>query len=125
MLACTSNHAVNIFPNEYLNFFLPFSRNLVDPRFAPVLVTAAEMILDIYQSVIGQSQVTDRQLLRLQELVEREIDYQQELLEVLGMLDTMFASSLPRKEVPCSGISRSNGLAQGEESTSRPQLQVT
>lgn len=75
------------------------------------------MILDIYQSVIGQSPVTDRQLLRLQELVEREIDYQQELLEVLGMLDTMFASSLPRKEVPFSGISRSNGLAQGEEST--------
>lgn len=103
-------------------FFRFFSRNLVDPRFAPVLVTAAEMILDIYQSVIGQSPVVDRQLLRLQDLLDREIDYQQDLLEVLGMLDTMFASSLPRKEVPCSGISRSNGLAQGE---ARPKLQAT
>lgn len=83
------------------------------------------MILDIYRSVVGQSAVVDRQLLRLQELLEREIDYQQDLLEVLGMLDTMFASSVPRKEVPCSGISRSNGLAPGEASTSRPQLQAT
>ncbi|KAG8011832.1 U3 small nucleolar RNA-associated protein 15-like protein [Nibea albiflora] len=93
---------------------------LVDPRFAPVLVTTAEMILDIYRSVIGQSPVVDQQLLRLQDLLEREIDYQKDLLEVLGMLDTMFASSIPRKEVPCSGISKSNGLGQGEASTSRP-----
>lgn len=102
--------------------FLPFfCRNMVDTRFAPVLVTAAEMILDIYKSVIGESPVVDRQLLRIQELLEKEITYQQDLLEVLGMLDTMFASSLPRKEVPCFGISRSNG----EASASRPQLQVT
>lgn len=83
------------------------------------------MILDIYHSVIGQSPLVDRQLLRLQELLEREIDYQQDLLEVLGMLDTMFASALPRKEVPCSSTSRSNGLAQGGASTSRAQLQAT
>lgn len=98
---------------------------MVDHRFAPVLVTAAEMILDVYRSVVGQSAVIDRQLLRLQELLEREIDYQQDLLEVMGMLDTLFASSLPRKEVPCSGISRSNGLAQAEENTSRATIQVT
>lgn len=83
------------------------------------------MLLDIYRSVIGQSPVVDRQLLRLQELLEREINYQQDLLEVLGMLDTLFASSLPRKEVPCFGMDRSNGLGQGEASTSRPQIQVT
>ncbi|XP_061623530.1 U3 small nucleolar RNA-associated protein 15 homolog [Phyllopteryx taeniolatus] len=99
--------------------------NVVDPRFAPILVVAAEMILDIYQSVIGQSSVVDRQLLRLQDLLEREIDYQQDLLEVLGMLDTVFASRLPRKEVPCPGVDRPNGLTEGEASTSRPQLQAT
>ncbi|XP_029019692.1 U3 small nucleolar RNA-associated protein 15 homolog [Betta splendens] len=91
--------------------------NVVDPRFSPVLVPAAEMILDIYQSIIGQSPIVDRQLQRLQELLEKEIDFQQGLLEVLGMLDTMFASALPRKEVPCSVISRSNGLTR-EESAS-------
>lgn len=80
------------------------------------------MILEIYRSVIGQSPIVDRQVLRLQELLEREIDYQQELLEVLGMLDTMFASALPRKEVPCSATGRSNGVTQGE---ARSQLQAT
>lgn len=71
---------------------------------------AAEMIFDIYHSVIGQSSVVDRQLQRLQDLLEREIDYQQDLVEVMGMLDTLFASSVSRKEVPCFGMSRTNGL---------------
>ncbi|RVE67937.1 hypothetical protein OJAV_G00086770 [Oryzias javanicus] len=99
--------------------------NLVDARFAPVLITPAEMILDIYQPVIGQSSVVDKQLLHLQSLLERELDYQKDLLEVLGMLDTLFASSLPKMEVPCSGISSSNGLTQGESTASRTQVQVT
>uniref|UniRef100_A0A3P8ZHS2 U3 small nucleolar RNA-associated protein 15 homolog n=1 Tax=Esox lucius TaxID=8010 RepID=A0A3P8ZHS2_ESOLU len=93
--------------SQLVNFLIG---NVVDPRFAPVLVTATEMILDIYKAVVGQSSVVDRQLVRLQELVEREIDYQQDLLEVLGMLDTLFASTLPRKEVPCPGNSQPNGL---------------
>lgn len=108
--------------SQLLNFLI---FNLVDHRFAPVLVTAADMILDIYQSVIGQSSFIDRQLLRLQELLERELKYHQDLLEVMGMLDTLFASSLPRKEVPCSGASRPNGLAQEGENTSRAAVQVT
>ncbi|KAF7659152.1 hypothetical protein LDENG_00002330 [Lucifuga dentata] len=108
--------------SQLLNFLIG---NLVDPRFAPVLVIATEIILDIYQSVIGQSAVVDRQLVRLQELLEKEIDYQQELLEVLGMLDTLFASSLPRKEVSCSGISRANGLVQGGAAASGPQLEAS
>lgn len=99
--------------------------NVVDIRFAPILVTTAEMILDIYKSVIGQSALIDRQLLRLQNLLETEINLQRELMEVLGMLDTMFATSITRKEVAYSDIRRSNGLAQGETSSSRPELQVT
>ena len=123
-------HNVSLYIMEFMDSlchvkaqtFLPsFCRNMVDTRFAPVLVPAAEMILDIYKSVIGESPVVDRQLLRIQELLEKEITYQQDLLEVLGMLDTMFASSLPKKEVPCFGISRPNG----EANVSRPQLQVT
>lgn len=102
-----------------------FFRHMFDARFTPVLVTVAELVLSIYQSIIGQSAIIDRLLRQLQELLEKEIDYQKNLLEVLGMLDTIFASSVPRK-VSCPGItSGSNGLAQGEASTSRSQLQVT
>lgn len=97
---------------KVLKPFIPFlPRNLTDSRFTPVLVIAAEMIFDIYRSVIGQSSVVDCQLQRLQDLLEREIDYQQRLVEVLGMLDALFASSVSSREVPCSGMSRTNGLA--------------
>ncbi|KAJ7993907.1 hypothetical protein DPEC_G00259560 [Dallia pectoralis] len=105
--------------SQLLNFLIG---NVVDPRFASVLVNATEMILDIYHAVVGQSSVVDRQLVRLQELVEREIDYQQDLLEVLGMLDTLFASILPRKGLPCPSNSGPNGLAEGH---SGPQMKVS
>ncbi|XP_061754197.1 U3 small nucleolar RNA-associated protein 15 homolog [Nerophis ophidion] len=100
--------------------------NLLDPRFAPVLIIAADMILDIYQSVVGQSPIVDRQLLRLQDLMGKEIDFQQELLEVLGMLDTVFASRIPRKAAPGLENRRPNGLVEGEgSSVSRPHRQET
>lgn len=111
----TPIHVQNIFNfnlkknHKPFNPFLP--RNLTDSRFTPVLVIAAEMLFDIYRSVIGQSSVVDNQLQRLQDLLQREIDYQQRLVEVLGMLDALFASSVSRKEVPSSGMSRTNGLA--------------
>uniref|UniRef100_G3NKA3 U3 small nucleolar RNA-associated protein 15 homolog n=1 Tax=Gasterosteus aculeatus aculeatus TaxID=481459 RepID=G3NKA3_GASAC len=82
--------------------------NVVDPRFTPVLVPVAELILDVYSQVIGQSPLVDRQLLRLQDMLEKEIGYQQELMEV-----------------PCPDTSRANGLSPGEVGTSRPPLHAT
>lgn len=50
--------------------------------------------------VIGQSSVIDKQFLKLQNLVEKEIDYQEELLEVLGMMDALFATMTRKKYSP-------------------------
>lgn len=47
--------------------------------------------------MIGQSPVVDKKFLLLQGLVEKEIDYQRELLETLGMMDMLFAT-MTRKE---------------------------
>lgn len=55
------------------------------------------LFLDIYLPVIGQSPVVDKKFLVLQGLVEKEIDYQRELLETLGMMDMLFAT-MTRKE---------------------------
>lgn len=55
------------------------------------------LFLDIYLPVIGQSPVVDKKFLILQGLVEKEIDYQRELLETLGMMDMLFAT-MTRKE---------------------------
>ena len=55
------------------------------------------LFLDIYLPVIGQSPVVDKKFLVLQWLVEKEIYYQRELLETLGMMDMLFAT-MTRKE---------------------------
>lgn len=55
--------------------------------------------VDLYHQVIPQSPVVERLLQRLMELLGREAELQQELLQVLGILDTLFASLTPRKEV--------------------------
>ncbi|KAM9330133.1 U3 small nucleolar RNA-associated protein 15 homolog [Gastrophryne carolinensis] len=84
---------------KQLHSILTFLLNhLVEPRFAPILINVAEQVLDIYSSVINQSAVIDKLFLKLQDVIEKEIGYQEELLEVLGMMDTLFATMASKKE---------------------------
>lgn len=97
--------------SRVLNFLI---RNLSQPRFASVLINAAEIIIDIYQPVIGQSPVVDKKFLLLQGLVEKEIDYQRELLETLGMMDMLFAT-MTRKESTSVLQHTSDGLLESKK----------
>lgn len=54
---------------------------------------------DIYMPVAGQSAFIDKQFVRLQSIIEKEIDYQEELLEVLGMMDALFATMARKKSI--------------------------
>ncbi|XP_059500780.1 U3 small nucleolar RNA-associated protein 15 homolog [Stegostoma tigrinum] len=90
-------------------------RNVVDPRFTPVLINVAEIIIDIYSSVIGESSLVDNQFLKLQDLIEKEIDYQEELLEVLGMMDTIFATMTTKKNAVVCGNQNCALIAGPEE----------
>lgn len=62
-------------------------------------------ISDIYSCVLTQSPIINKLFLRLQDTIEKEINYQEELLEVLGMMDTLFAT-MHSKEEPLSGASQ-------------------
>lgn len=55
--------------------------------------------VDLYQQVFHESPVVERLLQRLMEVLGREAELQQEFLQVLGIMDTLFASLTPRKEV--------------------------
>ncbi|KAH0628032.1 hypothetical protein JD844_008695 [Phrynosoma platyrhinos] len=86
---------------EQLRVLLSFLiSHVTDGRFAPVLINVAEIIIDIYMPVVGQSPIIDKQFLKLQELVEKEIEHQVELLEVLGMMDSLFATMARKKPTP-------------------------
>ncbi|KAK2488571.1 hypothetical protein MC885_013591 [Smutsia gigantea] len=97
--------------SRVLNFLI---RNLSQPRFAPVLINAAEIIIDIYLPVVGQSPVVDKKFLLLQGLVEKEIDYQRELLETLGMMDMLFATMM-RKESTSALQRTSDGFLESKK----------
>ncbi|KFP02742.1 U3 small nucleolar RNA-associated protein 15, partial [Calypte anna] len=95
---------------KQINLLLTFvARRVIEPRFTPVLVTVADMITDIYHPVVGQSAIVDRQFLKLQEAIGKEIDYQEELLEVLGMMDTLFASFTKKRDTYLED-NQNNGL---------------
>ncbi|NXA31987.1 UTP15 protein, partial [Eudromia elegans] len=95
---------------KQISLLLTFvTRRVIEPRFTPILVTVADMITDIYQPVVGQSALVDKQFLRLQEAIGKEIDYQEELLEVLGMMDALFAT-LTKKKTSSLEENKSNGL---------------
>ncbi|XP_074669037.1 U3 small nucleolar RNA-associated protein 15 homolog [Strix aluco] len=97
---------------KQVNLLLTFvARRVIEPRFTSVLVTVADIITDIYQPVVGQSAIVDRQFLRLQEAIGKEIDYQEELLEVLGMMDALFAT-FTKKRATYLEENRSNGLTE-------------
>ncbi|XP_057204106.1 U3 small nucleolar RNA-associated protein 15 homolog [Triplophysa rosa] len=81
---------------KIINFLL---KHITDPRFSRQLLAVGDMLLDLYQQVIPQSPVVERLLQRLMELLGREAELQQELLQVLGILDTLFASLTPKSEV--------------------------
>ncbi|XP_063309816.1 U3 small nucleolar RNA-associated protein 15 homolog [Pelobates fuscus] len=84
---------------KQLNLLLAFLlKNLVEPRFGPILVHVADQVIDIYGPIFGKSPLIDKQFLKLQELLDKEINYQEELLEVLGMMDTLFATMTMKKE---------------------------
>ncbi|XP_044131986.1 U3 small nucleolar RNA-associated protein 15 homolog [Bufo gargarizans] len=91
-----------------LNFLI---KHMVEPRFAPILLNVAENVIDIYSSVTNQSSVVDKLFLRLQDTLEKEISYQEELLEVLGMMDTLFATMASKKTT----VSRETGPSIPEE----------
>ncbi|NXU51743.1 UTP15 protein, partial [Turnix velox] len=97
---------------KQIDLLLTFvSRRVIEPRFTSILVTVADMITDIYQPVVGHSAVVDRQFLKLHEAIGKEIDYQEELLEVLGMMDTLFAT-FAKKTVTYLEDNKSNGLTE-------------
>lgn len=61
--------------------------------------------------MVGQSAIVDKQFLKLQQAIGKEIDYQEELLEVLGMMDTLFATFTKKRDT-CLEENKSNGVTE-------------
>lgn len=64
--------------------------------------------------MLGHPAIVGRQFLRLQEAIGKEIDYQEELPEVLGMVDTLLAA-FTKKRATYLEENKSNGLTEPME----------
>lgn len=68
-------------------------RNICNSRYSNILTDVAELILDIYTPIIGQSEKADKVFAKLRDRLCNELLYQTQAMEVLGALDTLFCAS--------------------------------
>lgn len=74
-----------------------------DPLYTNTLVTVATLLLgvvvvicwcvDLYADEVGKSSLIDSQLLKLKQCLDVEIEMQQNVFSVMGMLDSIVANS--------------------------------
>ncbi|XP_072050689.1 U3 small nucleolar RNA-associated protein 15 homolog [Amphiura filiformis] len=91
---------------KWVRVMLTFlKRHLGDPNFAATVIDVISMLIDIYGSVISQSDDLTSQFQKLEDAISNELKYHRTLEEVGGMMDTLLAASRPIE------INGSNGNA--------------
>eukprot|EP01138_Halocafeteria_seosinensis_P011431 gb/GECG01011675.1/.p1 GENE.gb/GECG01011675.1/~~gb/GECG01011675.1/.p1 ORF type:complete len:685 (+),score=124.48 gb/GECG01011675.1/:1-2055(+) len=68
-------------------------RYITHPRYSSVLLDVANMILDIYAPVMGQSYTIDHWFVKLQHKLREELKVQHQLFHLQGALDAIVAAS--------------------------------
>jgi len=74
------------------------AKHLALPVYTPFLINVTHRILDIYGQIVGQSAIIDKLFARLKAELDKEIQLQQKLLELLGSLDLLMTSSTLQNE---------------------------
>ncbi|CAC5394696.1 UTP15 [Mytilus coruscus] len=79
--------------DKSLGFIIRFiQRNISNPRFTSTLTDVAGVLLDMYNSHIGQCAEVDALLQRLRTTVKQEVEYMKQLMETMGTMDMLFAA---------------------------------
>eukprot|EP00052_Salpingoeca_macrocollata_P021387 m.183248 g.183248 ORF g.183248 m.183248 type:complete len:497 (+) comp21517_c1_seq2:131-1621(+) len=68
-------------------------KHITNPRYSPLLISVAEVILDTYAPNLGQSVMIDELFFRLHRKLKDELQFQQQLTEMAGMLDILMAGN--------------------------------
>lgn len=66
---------------------------ITNPRYASLLVDVANVTVDLYAPVLGQSMVIDELFVKLRNKLKDELTFQKSLLSVAGMLELLFAGA--------------------------------
>lgn len=76
------------------------ARYITMPRYMELLIQVSHRLLDLYQSILGQSNAIDELFLKLQRQVHSEMKFHRQAMQVLGSLDCIInaAGMSPSKE---------------------------
>ena len=70
------------------------AKNICNPNFSSMILDLANMVLDVYGQVAGQSVAIDELLFLLRRQVQGELKLHHDLLAVQGMLEVLFTASM-------------------------------
>ncbi|XP_062509297.1 U3 small nucleolar RNA-associated protein 15 homolog [Corticium candelabrum] len=76
------------------------TKYIADPRYTALLSDVCNIVLDIYAGAVGESPKIDELLQKLKSRIDYELIFQQQVFQLLGAMDMIFAASLPRPTIP-------------------------
>jgi hypothetical protein len=76
------------------------ARQVTVAPFAPTLIGVANLLLDMYAPVLGQSAAIDELFVKLRNTLEAEMKLQAELAQLLGSMDVLLAGAASRAAAP-------------------------
>ncbi|KAF7775960.1 hypothetical protein Agabi119p4_4353 [Agaricus bisporus var. burnettii] len=68
-------------------------KHVTDPRFGELVCDVARVLIDMYQTVVGQAPLIDSLFVRLHKKISAELKFQAELRRMRGALDMIILSS--------------------------------
>jgi len=83
------------------------ARQITSPPFSQVLIGVANLLLDMYAPVLGQSAAIDELFVKLRNVLEAEVRLQAELAQLMGAMDVLLAGALPSRTLATTEASRS------------------
>ena len=104
------------------------ARQICHPPFAPTLIGVANLLLDMYAPVLGQSAAIDELFVKLRNTLEAEMKLQAELAQLLGSMDVLLAGSVhassslpPPRKVPRLAIAATSSTDSGATATAHDE----
>lgn len=80
-------------------------KHVRNPKYSPIILQVANMILDLYAPTIGLSPTIDKLYLSLQTKVNEEIEFQKQLTSLMGIFETLFASNFKQSSNATQALS--------------------
>mmetsp|Transcript_2507 Transcript_2507/g.7501 ORF Transcript_2507/g.7501 Transcript_2507/m.7501 type:complete len:536 (+) Transcript_2507:121-1728(+) len=74
-------------PDRLLPLLMLVEKNISNPRYTEVMIELANIIMDVYAKVLGRFKEVDQAVTRVRNVVQRELQTENELMRLMGLLD--------------------------------------